>query len=89
MTFRDFLDGILDFIGAESLTDNEFNSFPSETEIQNYSQENYDFLANVLEDRDAVSTTQDRLVAYFKAKGVDVTANDTAKSEIYLGSVLE
>lgn len=84
---RDFLDAILDFIGAESLTDDEFAGIDIALPI--YDQATYDALAAVLEAREVVSTMQERLVNYFTAKGVSVTAADVGKSHIYIGSVLE
>lgn len=87
---RDWLNAILIFIGTSTLTDGEYAGIDTDLLTLNvYNQAAYDALASVLEGRDAVSTMQDRLVAFFKAKGLDVAAADTAKSNIYLGSVLE
>ena len=83
---RDFLNGILSFIGAESLTDEEFDTV--EAELPLYDQATYDDLARICEARGSVNDSQERLVAYYTAKGVDVDANDTGSSDIYLGSVL-
>ena len=84
---RDFLDAILAFIMAESMTDEEFATVESELPI--YDQGTYDDLARILEGREAVSTMQERLQAYYKAKGVNITAAETGKSDIFLGAVLE
>lgn len=84
---RDFLNGILAFIGASSLTDSEFGTVTAT--IPAYDQSTYDNLASILESREAVSVLQDKLVAYYKAKGTDVAAADTGRSNIYIGSVLE
>lgn len=84
---RDFLDAILAFIVAESMTDEEFATVESELPI--YDQGTYDDLARILEGREAVSTLQERLQAYYKAKGVTITAAETGKSDIFLGAVLE
>lgn len=84
---RDFLDAILAFIMAESMTDDEFATIESELPI--YDQGTYDDLSRILEGREAVSTMQDRLLAYYTAKGVDITPADTGKSDIFLGAVLE
>lgn len=84
---RDFLNGILSFIVQTSLTDEEFASCTSTIPI--YDQNTYNDLANVLENRSAVTVVQDRLVAYYKARGVDVSPNDTAKSNVLLGMVLD
>ena len=83
---RNFFDAILAFIIAESLTDNEFATTVATTPT--YDQASYDDLARVLTSRSAVSTVQARLVACYKAQGVDVTAASTANSNIFLGAVL-
>lgn len=83
---RDFLNGILTFISAESLTDPEFETVQSTSTV--YNQSTYDDLALILQSRESVSTYQDRLIAFYKAKGVDVTIASTAKSNILIGSVL-
>lgn len=84
---RTFLNGILSFIGAESLTDLEFDTVESTDQL--YNQASYDDLARILDERESISTLQDRLKAYYEAKGADITQIDTATSEIYIGSVLE
>lgn len=84
---RDFLDAILAFIVAESMTDEEFDTVQSEIPL--YDQGTYDDLARILESREAVSVLQERLVAYYKARGVDVSPAKTANSDIFLGAVLE
>ena len=84
---RDFLNAILAFISAESLTDVEFDSV--EASVASYSQSTYDDLARILLEREAVSSVQERLTFYYKARGVSVTEADTASSNIYIGSVLE
>lgn len=84
---RNFLNAILTFIVAESLTDEEFETVTAPLPL--YDQATYDDLSRILAAREALSTVQDRLVAYYKARGVDVTPADTGKSNIYLGDVLE
>lgn len=84
---RDFLNGILTFIGSTSLTDVEFEGLTIES--YGYDQETYQALADVLEARESISTLQDRLVSYFEAKGVSVVANETGKTNIFIGAVLE
>lgn len=84
---RDFLDAILAFIVAESMTDDEFATVESELPI--YDQGTYDDLSRILESREAVSTMQERLLAYYTAKGVSINAANTGKSDIFLGAVLE
>jgi len=89
---RSFLDAILAFIGSTSLTDLEFEDIDiSDLSVNVYNQELYDVLAQVLVDRDAISTTKDRLTYFFKSKGiaVDETTVTQAKSNIFIGAVLE
>lgn len=83
---RDFLDNIFLFIGATSLTDLEFSTVTASLPI--YNQKTYEDLSRVLETRSGVNDYQDKLVAFYKAKGVDVAPTDTGKTNIYLGSPL-
>ena len=83
---RDFLDAILTIIGASSLTDGEYASFPSLA--QEYSVAVYEALLEILDDREAVSSTRDRLRYYFLARGVEVEESSPGRSNIYVGSVL-
>lgn len=83
---RDFLNGILAFIMAESLTDDEFETVTSTIPL--YDQSTYDDLSRILATRDLVTDMQARLVAYYTAKGATITQADTAKSEIFMGAVL-
>ncbi len=86
---RDWFNAIFIFIGTTSLTDVEFASINALNITTNeYSQAAYDELSKVLLSREAVSTMQSRLVGVFKAKGTDVVAASTAKTNIYLGDVL-
>ncbi len=90
MTMRDFLDAILAFINAESLTDLEFDAITL-TGSPDYTRETYLALRGVLEAREGVSDQVKRLKLYFIAKGVDVSATPhipTAKSNIFIGSGL-
>ena len=84
---RAFLNAILAFIGAESLTDEEFDSVESSS--QTYDQASYDDLAAILEAREAVSTMQERLLNYYNARGAEISENDSGKSNIYAGSAIE
>jgi hypothetical protein len=94
---RDFLDEILEFIGAESLTDDEFNALEISEEV--YTVSTYAALKSVLEARESVSDMLYRLAFYFLGKGVAVAtvntsepaSDDTAKepkSEIFIGAEL-
>lgn len=84
---RSFLNGILSFIVAESLTDEEFETVTATT--QTYDQASYNDLARILAAREAVSTVTDRLYAYYRARGADITQASTGKSNILVGMVLE
>lgn len=87
---RNWLDAILAFIGTASLSDEEFEAIDTDLlTLNTYNQASYDALAAVLDGRGSVGNMQERLIAFFKAKGFDVAALDTASSNIYLGSVLE
>lgn len=86
---RNWLSSVLIFIGTSALTDEEFDSIDTDLLTLNvYNQASYDALSGVLTSREAVSTLQDKLVSLFSIKGFEVSPTDTAKSEIYLGSVL-
>lgn len=84
---RSFLNAILTFIGATSLTDGEFATV--EATVADYTQSTYDDLARILEAREAVSTTQARLLAYYQARGALIESWDTGKTNIFIGAVLD
>lgn len=85
---RDFLNQILAFIGATSLTDEEFATFTVST--QTYDETLYTEIQTLLIDRNAVSGTRDRLKYMFLARGVSVgDALASGKSNILVGGVLE
>lgn len=83
---RDFVDAILAFIGSASLNDDEFDLI-TETS-QTYTAALYTEVMLVLDSRESVSSTRDRLTAYFTARGVVVSAPATAQSQIFLGAGL-
>lgn len=83
---RDFLDEILAFIVATSLTDDEFSTVVSTLMI--YDQASYDDLSRILAMRGSASTYQDRLTAFYKAKGVVFEVKTNASSNIFLGACL-
>jgi hypothetical protein len=85
---RVFLNGILSFIGSESLTDVEFNSLT--VTVQEYSKEVYEALKGVLQNREGVSGQLKKLQSYFVAKGVDLSTTParTPASQIYIGGAL-
>ena len=69
------------------MTDVEYGSINFlDLEVQVYNQSAYDELAKVLESRESMSTMQERLAGFFRAKGLtELTPLDTAKSEILVG----
>lgn len=83
---RDFLNGILALLYAPYLTDIEFDSVVAD--IPTYNQQVYEDLARILGERELLSDIQDRLIALFKARGVDVVPMNTARSNIFIGAVL-
>lgn len=86
---RDFLDAILAFIGAASLSDDEFASIDTEGfSVGVYTIDVYNAILSIVDDRELVSTTRDRLRYLFLAKGVEVEESSRAKSNIFLGGEL-
>jgi hypothetical protein len=85
---REFLDGILIFIGSESLTDTEFNSI--ELTAADYNKETYEALKAVLENREDVSSQSKKLKMFFLSKGIDLYASlkPTPNSNIFIGTPL-
>lgn len=85
---RVFLNGILSFIGSESLTDEEFDSLTITQ--QNYSTATYEALRGVLQSREMVSGQLRKLKAYFRIKGADVGSEKAtpAVSNIFVGASL-
>ncbi len=87
---RAWLNSVLVFISATSLTDEEYDGINFvDLTVNVYNQSAYDELSKVLAARELVSTIQDRLTALFKIKGLDVTPAATGKSNILIGMVLE
>ena len=87
---RVFLDDILAFINAESLTDDEFDSIP-DTLVESYNEYVYQALRSTLQGRESVSLQLKKLKGLFIAKGVFITESSTPTpvSHILVGSVLE
>jgi hypothetical protein len=83
---RDFLNGILNWIATDSLTDAEYATITATLPL--YDQATYDDLSRILLAREAVSTLQSRLVMFYGSKGVTVTPAKTGSSNIYIGDVL-
>lgn len=86
---REWFSAVFAFIGTTSVTDAEWlgvNATDITTQV--YNQSAYNEMDKILASRDSVSTMRERLVGVFKAKGTDVTATSTAKTNIYLGDAL-
>lgn len=85
---REYLNGILEFIGAESLTDEEFSSITLDN--HDNPSEVYEVLFDLLESREAVSDMILRLQSYYTAQGISVSSSShTPTSDIFVGSPLE
>lgn len=80
---REFLNSILSFIVAESLTDLEWASVTATIPI--YDQASYNDLARILASREGVSNMQERLLGYYTARGVSITPANNSKSNILIG----
>lgn len=89
---RDFLNAILDFIGSESLTDEEFETIEEQGTFVLYSKATYDVLKSTIEAREAVSGQSKKLKLYFIARGVDICDGSKTvhapKSNILIGMPL-
>lgn len=86
---RDWINAVFVFIGASTLSDLEYAGI-DQTGMTSmvYNQAAYDQMAAVLLAREAVSDMQARLVGVFTAKGAQITQIETAKTNVYIGSVL-
>ncbi len=86
---RDFLNAILAFIGAESLTDQEWDDSTFEAgDTQAYTLSVYNGLKLILESRESVSNQVEKLAAYFEARGLTVSSDYAPTSQIFVGSPL-
>lgn len=83
---RDYLNGILLLIGAESLTDEEFGSVTVIDPTDDVGV--YDTLLLILQAREVVSEMTSRLMYYFQAKGVAVSEPVNSRSNIFVGALL-
>lgn len=84
---RELINGILQVIGVESLTDNEFSliSLPD-----NYSDlELYASIFAILFERGVSEAILSQLYFYFKAKGSSFSQISVVKSNIFLGAVVD
>ena len=85
---RDFLNAILVFVGAATLTDLEFTSIEL-IATNSYSVETYGALLGILDARESVSNSRDRLRYFFLAKDIQVGELPATTSNIFFGAVLE
>ncbi len=81
--FRDDLNAVLETIGSESLTDEEFDAL-SVTD-DSLPVEIYTAIAGVLDSRESVSDQKDRLKYYYLARGVQVSTITSARTNILIG----
>ena len=73
-------------IGATSLTDEEFDALT--IEAVNLDVATYEALLAVLDSRELVSNTRDRLRYYYLARGVEVAEVSAGRSNIFVGAAL-
>jgi len=86
---REWINSVLQFISATSLTDDEFNSLDtSGFSINQYNQSSYDTISALLISRESISPLHDRLIAVYKARGVDVSPAKVGRSNIFIGAPL-
>jgi hypothetical protein len=83
---REWIDAILSVIGAASLSDEEFESLT--IVFYGYDLATYNAILAVLDARETVSSTRDRLRYYFMGAGVEIGESVPAKSNILVGEVL-
>lgn len=86
---RDFLDAIMQFISAATLSDEEFataSSLPDDP--GEYTIEVYNVCLSIIDGRELVSGTREKLAHLFQAKGISINQEPVAKSNIFIGSPL-
>lgn len=97
MSLRSDLNEVLAFIGAESLTDDEFEAIEGDISSFSNHEEVYTALCQILDGRESVTNMTDRLKYYYLAKGISFASDgapgfpDTTlpgKSNIYVGGEL-
>lgn len=80
----------MQFIGATSLTDEEYATTTNlPDDVGTYTVEVYNALLAILDSREIISGTRDKLTFLFKAKGVPVVPTTPARSNIFIGSGLQ
>ncbi len=80
---REILNGVLQAIGAESLTDNEWESIEDTDLAENVAR--YTALDAILFARESVSTIRDRLRYYYLAKGTELPTVASGSSNVLVG----
>ncbi len=80
---REILNSGLTFIGAESLTDDEWESVEDLDLSENVDR--YTTLDGILFARESVSTIRDRLRNYYMAKGTDLPTVASGSSNVLVG----
>lgn len=97
MSLRSDLNGVLDFIGSESLTDDEFEAIEGDISSFSNNEEVYTALCQILDGRESVTNMTERLKYYYLAQGVSFAMDgapgfpDTSlpgKSNVYVGGEL-
>jgi hypothetical protein len=83
---RAYLNTILLFIGSTTLTDIEWDEITITDQSDDLGV--YAVLQDILNARESVSGLLDRLSYYFLAKGVDVSTEVEATTEIFVGGDL-
>jgi hypothetical protein len=86
VSLRDLINALFAQIGATSLTDEEFDALT--IEAVNLDVETYEALLAVIDARELVSNTRDRLRYYYLARGVEVAESVPASSNIFVGASL-
>ncbi len=95
---RDFLDDVLEFIGAETLTDDESDA--AELANMSYDVASYAVLKSILDSRESASDMLYKLAFYYLGRGVNVAKVNTSapldgeapkgpKSNILIGIALD
>lgn len=86
LLIRDFINAIFTVIAAASLSDDEFDALTIES--AGYDLLTYTALLAVLDSREMVSNTRDRLKYYFQARGVTIEDSVASSSNVFLGASL-
>lgn len=82
-----FLDAIMNVIAEASLSDEEWDDVDDTgLDAGDYNIEAYNVLLAILDERESVSTSRDRLRAYFLARGLEVPTSDNGKTNIFVGA---